>query len=363
MPRISLWNKNKTHDYDFIDRIIGENVFAGGTGVVVHKYMGITETPYEGDPTNPSSAIDTSEVFIQDLLFLENRDRKYSKDLYEMRGAYALADNDSFDLTQFGAFLANDTLFMNFHIESMVSTLGRKLMPGDVLELPHLRDDLLLGKDDAVNRFLVVKEGTRPAEGYDPRWWPHLWRVKLGTITDSQEYRDILGTGTEAEDLRNLISTYQTELRAQDRVMEQAAIDVPHMPHTRERDHLYVDPSLPTPPSIALEGDGSSDLLSGGTIVGSGDTFPQSGVTDGDYFLRTDFIPDRLFQKSGNRWVRMEDETREKWTSANRVLKNFINNDNIRHNSDETMEPEKTNMSEVVMPKNDTKPRNRKLED
>jgi hypothetical protein len=57
----------------------------------------------------------------------------------------------------------------------------------------------------------------------------------------------------------------------------------------------------------------------------------------------------------------MEDETRQKWTSANRVLKNFINNDNIRHNSDETMEPEKTNMSKVVMPRNDTKPRNRPL--
>ena len=85
----------------------------------------------------------------------------------------------------------------------------------------------------------------------------------------------------------------------------------------------------PVPPSIALEGDGSDDLLFGGTIVGSGDTFPQGGVSDGDYFLRTDFIPDRLFQKSGNRWVRMEDETRQKWTSANRVLKNFINNDNV----------------------------------
>jgi hypothetical protein len=252
-------------------------------------------------------------------------------------------------------------MFMNFHIESMVSTLGRKLMPGDVLELPHLRDDLLLGKDDAVNRFMVVKEGTRPAEGYDPRWWPHLWRVKLGTITDSQEYRDILGDGTEAEDLRNLISTYQTELRAQDRVMEQAEVDVPHMPHTRERRHLFVDPNLPTPPSIALEGDGGDDLLFGGTIVGSGDQFPQSGVSDGDYYLRTDFIPDRLFQKSGSRWVRMEDETRQKWTSANRVLKNFINNDGVTTNSDDTNQPEKTNMSQVVMPRNDTKPRNRPL--
>jgi hypothetical protein len=361
MPRISLWNKTKTHDYDFIDRIVGENVFAGGTGVICHKYMGVVETPYEGDPSNPSSAVDPTEVFIQDLLFLENRDRKYSKDLYEMRGAYALADNDSFDLTQFGAFLANDTMFMNFHIESMVSTLGRKLMPGDVLELPHLRDDLLLGKDDAVNRFMVVKEGTRPAEGYDPRWWPHLWRVKLGTITDSQEYRDILGDGTEAEDLRNLISTYQTELRAQDRVMEQAEVDVPHMPHTRERRHLFVDPNLPTPPDIALEGDGGDDILFGGTIVGSGDQFPQSGVADGDYYLRTDFIPDRLFQKSGSRWVRMEDQTREKWTSANRVLKNFINNDGVTTNSDDTNQAEKTNMSQVVMPRNDTKPRNRPL--
>ena len=39
-------------------------------------------------------------------------------------------------------FLANDTLFFNFHIESMVEALGRRLMPGDVLEIPHLKDFL-----------------------------------------------------------------------------------------------------------------------------------------------------------------------------------------------------------------------------
>ena len=116
--------------------------------------------------------------------------------------------------------------------------------------------------------------------------------------------------------------------------MEQAEVDVPYMPHTRERRHLFVDPNLPTPPSIALEGDGSDHLLFGGTIVGSGDTFPQSGVSDGDYFLRTDFIPDRLFQKSGNRWVRMEDETRQKWTSANRALQDLLTMINVTTNSD-----------------------------
>ena len=87
MPRLSLWNPTKTNDYSFIDRVVGEHIFAGGTGVHIHKYMGIQDTPNENDPTRPSSGSGTNnEVFIQDLLFLENRDRKYSEDIYELRG-------------------------------------------------------------------------------------------------------------------------------------------------------------------------------------------------------------------------------------------------------------------------------------
>ena len=197
MPRLSLWNPIKTNDFNFIDRVVGEHLYAGGSGINVHKYLGINETPDTGDSTRPSSAANDTAIFIQDLLFLENRDRKYDKNIYELRGQYNINDGDAFDLTQFGAFLANDTVFITFHIESMVEHLGRKLMPGDVIELPHLRDDLLLGKDGAVNRFYVVQEGARPAEGFDPRWWPHLWRVKCGPISDRQEYRDTLGNGEE----------------------------------------------------------------------------------------------------------------------------------------------------------------------
>ena len=86
MPRISLWNPTKTNDYTFIDRVVGEHIYAGGTGVHIHKYLGVHETVDENDPTRPSSSANDSEVFIQDLLFLENRDRKYSDDIYEMRG-------------------------------------------------------------------------------------------------------------------------------------------------------------------------------------------------------------------------------------------------------------------------------------
>ena len=352
MPKLSLWNPVKTNDYTFTDRVVGEHLHAGGTGVHIHKYLGVHTTPDEKDPTRPSSAANDTEVFIQDLLFLENRDRKYDKDIYELRGQYNLGDGDAFDLTQFGMFLANDTLMMNFHIESMVEAVGRKLMAGDVLELPHLRDDLLLGSDEAINRYYVVTDASRPAEGYDPRWWPHLWRVKLGPITDSQEYRDILGTGEEEEDLRNLISTYANDININDKILEQAEKDVPFDPQYRNTTHLYFDETVPDKPSIDFGG-ADGQPVNGLSLVGSGETFPTSGTTDGDYFLRTDFSPNRLFKKSGSRWLNVGSDGRKAWSAANRILATFINNDNITSESDGSSANEKTNLSKVIKPRTD----------
>ena len=355
MPRLSLWNPVKTNDYNFTDRVVGEHLHAGGTGVHVHKYLGVHTAGDSDDPTRPSSeSSNNSEVFIQDLLFLENRDRKYDENIYELRGQYNLGDNDAFDLTQFGMFLANDQLFMNFHIESMIEAVGRKLMPGDVLELPHLRDDLLLGSDEAINRFYVVTDGSRPAEGYDPRWWPHLWRVKLGPITDSQEYRDILGTGEEEGDLRNLISTYANDININDKLLEQAENDVPYDPQYRNNAHLYFDETVPDKPAPTLDfASNDGQPINGLSIVGSGSSFPTSGTSDGDYFLRTDFTPNRLFKKSGTRWLNVGTDTRGSWAAANKILTTFINNDNITTETDGETAPEKVNLSKVVKPRTD----------
>lgn len=356
MPRLSLWNPTKGNDYSFIDRIVGEHLYAGGTGVHVHKYIGIHETPETGDATRPGSAGDSgpSEIFIQDLLFLENRDRKYDDNIYELRGQYQIQDTDAFDLTQFGLFLANGQIFMNFHIESMVSALGRKLMAGDVIELPHLRDDLLLGTDDAINRYFVVQDGSRPSDGYDPMWWPHLWRVKLGTITDSQEYRDILGTGENEDDLRNLISTYQQNIQINDAIIEQAEKDVPFDPQMASGSHLYYDPDLPDRPGMGLNG----KTLSAGAppngvqVSGSGTQFP-TDAGDDTYFLRTDFQPNRLFRKQGARWIKVADDNTQAWAAANRVLQGYINNDDFTVHTDGSVEPERVNLSKVVRPKTD----------
>ena len=352
MPKLSLWNPTKTNDFDFIDRIVGEHLHAGGTGVHLHKYLGTQAIADTNDPTRPGTDGNNSEVFIQDLLFLENRDRRYDKNVYELRGQYNIGDNDGFDLTQFGMFLANDTLFMNFHIESMVEAVGRKLMAGDVIELPHLRDDLLLGSDEAINRFYVVTDASRPAEGFDPRWWPHLWRVKLGPITDSQEYRDILGTGEEEGDLRNLISTYADEIAISEAISKAAELDVPFDPKLNNTAHLYVDEEAKGKPRIDFAGqDGSAP--NGATIVGSGVSFPTTGTNDGDYFLRTDFVPNRLFEKQGTRWKFVKSNTKGAWTAANKILAGFINNENLVTNTDGQITGEKVNLSQVVKPKTD----------
>jgi hypothetical protein len=269
--------------------------------------------------------------------------------VYELRGAYTPADPD-FDLTQFGLFVNNDNIFMTFHMNTCASLLGRRLMAGDVIELPHLRDDLLLGGGDAVNRFFVVSDSGRPAEGYDPRWWPHLWRVKLTNITDSPEYRDILGTGDTATDLRNVLSTHSTELAISDKVMELANADVKYDTGYFEGGHLYIDENSQDKPGVHFTGDGVPP--NGISIVGSGTSFPGSS-SNGDYFLRTDFEPNRLFKKNGSRWSKVSDDTTKRWSAANKLLTSFVNNANITTNSDGTTQAEKTNLSKAVKPKAD----------
>lgn len=352
MPRLSLWKPIKGNDYQFISRIVGEHLYAGGTGVMTHKYIGVGEVPDTGDPTQPGSA-GGDELFIQDLLFLENRDRKYDKTIYEMRGQYNIQDIDGYELTQFGFFLNDGSVFMNFHIESMVEAIGRKLMPGDVLELPHLRDDLLLGADDALNRFYVVLEGSRPSEGFDPNWWPHLWRVKLGPISDSQEYRDLLGTGDEEDDLRNLVSKYEKEIDINDAILAQAENEVQWDPQYRDTTHLYFDPNDPNRPTIGFEfGAGGDQPPNGLRVVGSGMQFP-TDAEDDDYFLRTDFSPNRLFRKEGLTWVVVPTDKKYIWAAAEKLLTTFINNTDTTTNTDGSVTDVKTNMSKVIRPKTD----------
>jgi hypothetical protein len=125
-------------------------------------------------------------------LFLENRDRKYDASVYTLRCVYSVQDID-FNLSQFGLFIDQDTVFMTVHINDFVSTIGRKPLAGDVIELPHLKDEFALNDFDvAMPRYFVIDEVGRAAEGFSRTWYPHLYRLKLKKIVDSQQYADIL---------------------------------------------------------------------------------------------------------------------------------------------------------------------------
>lgn len=440
MPRLSLWKDGAhSNDYKYFDRKMSELFTVGGTGILVHKYLGTAEqntvkttsttqsvpgsilnfattsdidigmfVTATGVPTGAKvtaktattitlstpttsavasgatvkfytdgakpSYINQSALNIQDLLFLENRDRKYDTDVYSVRGIYQVQDV-TFDLSQFGMFLQTGTLFMVFHINDMIATLGRKLMAGDVIELMHLKDYNPL--DDslpvALKRYYVISDCNNASEGYSASWWPHLWRCKINPLTDSQEYKDILNQIKVDQDINgntgnitlgsvsSIIGKYQ---EINDAIIREAETNVPYSGY--DTSYLYVKPTLPgglpadptgvtaddgtiTADGITVDADAGiaapdaavQGYLTGsfvppnGLPVASGIAFPINPKV-GDYALRTDYLPNRLFRWDGRRWVKIEDNVRTSLTpgSENQTLRStFINNTETFTNS------------------------------
>jgi|TARA_B100001094_G_scaffold309750_1_gene343706 hypothetical protein len=383
MPRLSLYKPEKGNDYAFMDKQVYEMFTVGGTDIFVHKYLG-PNNPDEADATADQPRYNAvKETNIQDMLFLENRDRKYDPDIYTMRGIYNVQDID-FDMSQFGLFLQNDTLFMTIHINNSVKTLGRKIMSGDVIELPHLKDEYAANDFSyALKRFYVVEDVNRAAEGFSPTWYPHLYRIKLKQIVDSQEFKEILDLPAQegsTDTLRDVLSTYEKEMNINNAVIAQAEADAPKSGYDighyytlatnddgtvalKTADETDIDAS-----NIGVQAGDISDrpdragyqgyLLgfegNNGAPYGMGISFPTASV-DGDYFLRTDYSPKRLFRYDGNRWIKLQDGVRVDLTNTdtrNTQKTTFINNPATSQIGGETV-PEKQSLSKALRPKAD----------
>lgn len=191
MPRLSLYRPTQSNDYTFFDKTIKEMYQVGATDLYIHKYLG-TNNPISDDATLPTYD-STDPTNIQDLLFLENRDRKYDNNIYRLRGHYNVQNLD-FDLSQFGLFLTNDIIFITVHYNQMIDIIGRKLMVGDVFELPHLIDYHPLNDTIPVGlrRYYQITDANYASEGFSQTWFPHLWRIKCEPLVNSQEFNDIL---------------------------------------------------------------------------------------------------------------------------------------------------------------------------
>ena len=345
MPRISMYKPERGNDYKFMDRQVSEMFQVGGVDVYLHKYMG-PQLKNEGTADQPVYDV-MSVTNIQDLLFLENRDRKYDEEIYRIRGHYQVQNID-FNLSQFGLFLDNDTVMMTVHINDFIKYIGRKPVSGDVLEFPNLRDEFAFNEFDlALPRYYVIEDVGRASEGFSATWYPHLYRLRLKKIVDQQQFADILnqpardsnGDPTDMT-LRDLLSTHSKELEINDQIVAQAEADAPKSGYeTRQFYTLAVDeqgkPVLNTADENTIlasenvlasqsegipERTGYTGYLVGdgfpvnGYDFGFGIQFPATAVKD-DFFLRTDFMPNRLHRFDGARWVKVEDAVRMNMTN------------------------------------------------
>jgi hypothetical protein len=366
MPRLSLYKPERGQDYKFMDRQISEMFQVGGTDVYLHKYLG-PKIATEGTADQPIYDA-VKETNIQDLLFLENRDRKYSEEIYRIRGIYNVQNID-FNLSQFGLFIDNDTIYMTVHINDFVNYIGRKPLSGDVLELPHLRDNFALNEYEiGLPRYYVIEDVGRASEGFSATWYPHLYRLRLKKITDAQQFADILdkpaidANGNPIDKtLRDILSTRGAELQINDAVILQAEADSPKSGYeTRQFYTLAVDEqgktTLNTSDTDTLDASITSitalesnkrPVRTGYTGFLVGDGFPQNGYDFGhgiqfpetagpdDFFLRTDFMPNRLFRFDGARWIKVEDAVRMNMTNNDTRQTHttgFINNTTYIYN-------------------------------
>jgi hypothetical protein len=387
MPRISLWNPVKSHDFNFADRAIGENIRAGGDGILVHMYIGPT-TDSEGNT-------DTDLTTIQDVLFLSNNNRKYDPNVIELRGHHQPQDV-TYDLSQFGIFLSSDVIRIQFHYNDMIDSLGRKLIAGDVLEFPSMRDVPIFNNAVGINRYYVVQDALYAAGGYGNKWFPHIWLVRAKLMTASPEFTEIINQASTGEtaggvgqgigimppgftdtmttndnpglgcqpDIRASLDLFCKIIKISDEIVAEAEKNAFFDPKFFESANLYIyldEKGYPIIGSNYYSGDGAppnystdlnQDLAPSGPLVGAGITFPPN-MQDGQYYLRIDYSPERLFQKQGNVFKLIEVNVLKNWTAYNRVLDTFIDNINNTVLPDGTVVSEKQPLSKVLTQKVD----------
>jgi hypothetical protein len=427
-----MYRPNRTKDYQFLDRTISEQYTVGGLDIYIHKYLG----PQVGDVGDNDATLpvyDTQNpLFVEDLLLGENRDRAYDPDIFIMRGVYRVQDID-FDLTQFGLFLNNDTLFITFHYNDMIDTFGRKLMSGDVLEFPNLKDYNPLNDTlaKALPRYYVIQDASFASEGFSQTWLPHLWRVKATPLVNAQEYKQIIDepfmppniwdpgnfypTGDKVQDgnlfyqairpvppgtpitdttywtpivpdtIGDKDSTRPKDLEINDAILTQAYAEVPLSGYdtvkfyilpttlgsqpagyygsglTADDTYPTVDGTQPgegiTPKSDGytlgyLTGDG---IAPNGLPVTPGVNFPANPVL-GDYALRLDYYPNRLFRYDGRTWVKIEEKVRTDMflaQAAETQRASFVNNTYTVATTDIGNIPSRQSLSEILKPNAD----------
>lgn len=327
----------------------------------------------------------------------------------------------------------------------MIDTIGRKLMSGDVLELPNLKDyhPLDSGIAKAIPKYYVIQDAAFASEGFSQTWLPHLWRVKATPLVSAQEYYDILKKPFEQDNIwdngnyyprgsivlagdtyykaiddvdpgveitdtakweeftplteQETFATVVKDREINDAILTQAEYEVPYSGYDNVK--FYIVPTnedgTPADPNsytvdntgitvdttnVDVDGQPESPRANGYTLgyltgdgiapnglpVTPGTSFPPN-AQEGDFALRLDYYPNRLFRYSGNRWIKYEDDVRTNLTPGDKEKavanygnvksqtqrSSFVNNTNETATEDRGNIPERQPLSKILKPQAD----------
>jgi hypothetical protein len=176
--------------------------------------------------------------------------------------------------------------------------------------------------------------------------------------------------------LLNTVSTKTKDLEINDAILTQAEAEVPLSGYDVSKFYILAtdETGEPTVPAGSTLADGSTvsnntpradgytmGYLTGdgippnGLPVTPGVSFPLSPDT-GDYALRLDYKPNRLFRYDGKRWIHIESAVRTDLTPGadNKTQRSeFVNNDNTVQTTDRGLIPSRQSLSDALKPEED----------
>lgn len=286
---------------------------------------------------------------IQDRILLENRDRDYDENAVEIKGSYAPLELQTFQ-SKYGMsqlFGGGETYAIEVSFAQCVSTLGRPLVIGDILQLPS--ETQYSPSLKPIYKFLEVTDIAWSANGYTPNWKPVLQKILAEPVIASQETQDIMGKLTADIGSTGLVdinngsddNKYQDISDIAQTVEADANTMVPergedHGEVTKLSDEVYEWQKLH--PNVNMQSKdrnrgiyGVDALPPNGLPFTEGDAFP-TNPTNGDYHRLTytfinNEVPPRLHRWSSakSRWIFLETDRRFAMKNTKPVLQEFLN--------------------------------------
>jgi hypothetical protein len=182
----------------------------------------------------------------------------------------------------------------------------------------------------------------------------------FGTVTKDRELNDAIITQAEFEVPESGYNTQKFYIQPTNEdgtPADPAGYDASQTDITVDTTNIDVDQQPVSPRANGytvgyLTGDG---IAPNGLNVTPGVSFP-SNPAEGDFALRLDYFPNRLFRFNGGRWVKIEDDVRTDLTHgpADQTQRSlFVNNTNETATEDRGNIPERQALSKLLKPEAD----------